>query len=73
MARRGGGAILSGMSRSVDGPALPAPIAEFRRGSLSDDFAARIDEAADEDASAPLQREALEIDTASIFPGVPFH
>ena len=38
-----------------------------------DEFAVGIDEAADEDASAPLQREAWEIDAASIFPGIPFH
>jgi hypothetical protein len=31
----------------------------------------RAREAADEDASAPLQREASEIDTPSILPGVP--
>jgi hypothetical protein len=34
-----------------------------------DAFAAGIDE---EDASAPLQREACEVDAGSIFPGVPF-
>ncbi len=41
--------------------------------ALLDDFAAGLDEAADEDASAPLQREAWEIEAASILPGVPFH
>jgi hypothetical protein len=41
--------------------------------ALLDDFAASIDEAANEDASAPLQREAWEMDAASIFPGIPFH
>jgi len=38
-----------------------------------DESAVRIDEAADEDASAPLQQEAWEIDAASIFPGIPFN
>jgi hypothetical protein len=38
---------------------------------FDDRAAAGIDEAAD-DASAPLQREASEIDAPSILPGVPF-
>jgi hypothetical protein len=38
---------------------------------FNDRAAAGIDEAAD-DASAPLQREASEIDAPSILPGVPF-
>jgi hypothetical protein len=38
---------------------------------LLDDFAAGIDEA-EEAASAPLQREAWEVDAGSILPGVPF-
>jgi hypothetical protein len=39
---------------------------------FDDRAAAGIDEAADEDASAPLRREASEIDAPNILPGVPF-
>jgi hypothetical protein len=35
------------------------------------DFAAGVEEAAEEDASAPLQREVWELDAGSVFPGVP--
>jgi hypothetical protein len=99
MARRGGGGIFSGMSRSADRLGSPAPLKSFRCvacgygaarrstphrcpmcgstnwqdegwkpfAALLGDLAAGVAEA-DEEASAPLQREADEVDASSILP-----
>jgi hypothetical protein len=68
MAQNDPGVTVSGMNRNVTASLLEQSLSA-PTGPL-DDLAAD-SEAADEDATAPLNREISELEARSIFPGVP--